>query len=345
MTVLSAVAPTKSRALKRLIPPLWLCAAVAGVLLVLAAQVNTLDVESFQCYALAFWGGRNAAEALPTSSCLVPLTSLATARFHTLPVEYGPLALLAFLPPLALPTGWYDTGFFIEMALAIGAVALLLGRYGPPWAGYLWLIYVLLGDLVPAAGRFDVLPAACVVVALIAARRGRLRWAWVALALGTLLKLYPVALAPLLLIESWRARDREPSWRGPTLFAALVGLGEGVAALLAHNGALAPLTFMNGRCAQVESLPATLAYLWARATGAPISFPYSYTYNSTCEVAAGIPAAQVVALALALLAVTATLALYWRRRLKLGMAALLIVAALMLGTKVFSPQYLLWLSP
>ncbi|HEX8733399.1 MAG TPA: hypothetical protein VF725_15225, partial [Ktedonobacterales bacterium] len=338
-------ADARGRARARLIHPLWLAATLLGVMLALAALIDTLDVASYHCYALAFWGGERAVAALPAGSCLVPLTSLASTPFHTLPVEYGPLALLAFLPPLALPMGWYDSGFFIEMALVIGVIALLLDRYGAPWAGYLWLGYVLVGDLVPAAGRFDALPAACVVVAVIAARRGRLRWAWVALALGTLLKLYPVALAPLLLIESWRARDREPFWRGPALFAALVAGGEALAALVAGNGALAPLTFMSGRCAQIESLPATLAWLWAQVTGAPISFPYSYTYNTTCEATASMGATQAIALALGLLAVAATLALYWRRRLSLGVAALLVIAAIILGSKVFSPQYLLWLSP
>ncbi len=328
---------------RRLVPPLWLFAALTGVLLVLSAGSNTLDVQSYHCYALAFWSGAHATAALPPDSCLVPSAALAAEPFHTLPVEYGPLALLAFLPPLALPLGWYDTGFFIEMALAVGALALLLGRYGPPWAGYLWLIYVMLGDLVPAVGRFDTLPAACVVVALIVAQRGKLTWAYVALAAGTLLKLYPVALIPLFLIASWRARDREPFWRGPALYAALVGLGEGLAALIARGDVMAPFTFMSARCVQVESLPATLGFIWARLSGAAVTFPYAF--NSTCEQTSGIAGAQTVALILGMSGIAATLALYWARRLSLGAASLLIVAALILGSKVFSPQYLLWLSP
>ena len=195
----------------------------------------------------------------------------------------------------------------------------------------------------PLSGDFDTLPAASVVIALIVARRGKLTWAYIALAVGTLLKLYPVALIPLFLIASWRARDREPFWRGPALYAAIVGLGEGLAALIARGDVMAPFTFMSARCVQVESLPATLglhlgASFWrrrhlplrlqlhlrtdgkyrGRADGRPHSGDERYRRDA-CALRA--------------------------RRLTLGASALLIVAALILGSKVLSPQYLLWLSP
>jgi hypothetical protein len=201
----------------------------------------------------------------------------------------------------------------------------------------------MLGSMTLAAGRFDVLPSTCLVVAIIAARRGRLPLAYGALALGTLLKLYPVALLPLLLIESWRARDREPLWRGPALFAGLIAAGEGLAAALSPTSLLSPFSFMSARCAQVESLPASLGYLWAQVTRAPLTYPYDF--NSTCLQTPSLPAAEMIALALGLATLTLAIALYWRRRLTLGQAALLFLAALIIGSKVFSPQYLLWLSP
>lgn len=337
-------APTTTeiaRRLRRL--PLWLFAALASLILIRAAGFDTLDVAGYHCYALAFWGGAQATAPLPADACLVPQSALAAQPFHTLPVEYGPLALVAFLPPLLLPSAWYNLGFFVEMALIIVGLTWLLACYGAPGAGYAWLIYTIVGDWVPAGGRYDVLPAACVVVALVATRRGRLPWAYVALALGTLLKLYPVVLLPLLLIESWRARDREPLWRGPMLFAAFIALVEGLAVALNPASVLSPVSFMGARCVEIESFPATLGYVWAHLVGASLRFPYAY--NSTCEQTAGIGGAQVVALALGLIGMGLALALFWRRRLTLGAAALLMVAALIIGSKVFSPQYLLWLSP
>jgi hypothetical protein len=204
-------------------------------------------------------------------------------------------------------------------------------------------MYALLGASILTGGRFDVAPAACVVVALIASQRGRRSWAYVALAVGALLKLYPLALLPLLLIESWRAREREPLWRGPTLFAAIIVAVEGLAATVAPAGLLGPLGFMGARCVQVESVPATFSSLWANYLHAQPQFPYAF--NSTCEQAPGMGSAQMIALALGLAGIALTITLFWRQRITLGVAALLIIGSLIVGSKVFSPQYLLWLSP
>ncbi len=334
-----------SSALRRwLLAAKWLLAIIAGGLYIYAATLVTQDVDDYHCYALAFWRGARAVASLNAAGmCLTPVTSFSTLPFHTLPAEYGPLALLTFLPPLLAPAAWYDMAFFAEMTLVALAIAWLLDRYGARGAGLVWLVYALLGCWTLTAGRFDVAPAACVVVAIIAARRGALRWAYVALALGTLMKLYPLALLPLLLIESWRARAREPLWRGPALFAAIIVVVEGLAALVAPAAVLGPLGFMGARCVQIESLPATFGALWAHALHAEPQFPYAF--NSTCELTPGMGAAQGIALALGLIGIALTLALYWRRRVTLGLAALLIVGSLIVGSKVFSPQYLLWLSP
>jgi hypothetical protein len=48
---------------------------------------------------------------------------------------------------------------------------------------------------------------------------------------------------------------------------------------------------------------------------------------------------------LALVGIVGVVALFWRGRLSLGLAACLVLALAMLGSKVFSPQYLLWISP
>ena len=322
--------------------PLWLFAPLASLILMRAAGFDTLDVASYHCYALAFWNGAHSTTTLPAGACLMPQSALTAQPFHTLPVEYGPLALLAFLPPLLLPTAWYNLGFFVEMALVIVGMTWLLARYGAPGAGHAWLIFTIIGDWVPAAGRYDALPAACVVVALVAARRGRLPWAYAALALGVLLKLYPIVLLPLLLMESWRARDRQPLWRGPAMFAALIALVECLALAVNPASVWSPVSFMGERCAQIESFPATLGFVWSHLVGARLRFPYAF--NSTCEQTSVMGGAQGVALALGLVGIGLALTLFWQRRLTLGAAALLMVASLVIASKVFSPQYLLWMS-
>lgn len=321
-----------------------LLALLAAGSFIYAATFVTQDVDDYHCYALAFWGGARAAAGLNAAGlCLTPVSSFSALPFHTLPAEYGPLALLAFLPPLLVPAAWYDMAFFVEMALVTLAIAWLLDRCGARGAWMAWLLYALLGCWTLTSGRFDVAPAACVVVALIAARRGSRSWAYVALAIGTLMKLFPLAVLPLLLIESWRARASAPLWRGPALFVGVLAVVEGLAALVAPTALLGPLGFMGARCVQIESFPATFGALWARVVQVEPQFPYAF--NSTCELTPGMGAAQIIALALGLAGIALALALYWRRRITLGLAALLIVGALIVGSKVFSPQYLLWLSP
>lgn len=325
------------------LPPLWAFALFAGILFLRAASFDVGDTANYHCYALAFWSGARATSALPHGSCLMAVSSYSALPFHTFPTEYGPLALLAFLPPLILPIGWYNVAYFFEMALIVVGIAVLLERYGISGAGRIWLIYALIGNMALAASRFDVLPAACVVIALLAAQRDRWTWAYASVALGILFKFYPAALLPLLLISSWRARDREPFWRGPAVMVAILAVVEGVVSALNPAAVLAPLQFMGARCVQVESLPATVGYVWAHVSGNPVT--YTYAFNAICEQAPTLAMSQMIALALGVAVCTYAIVFYWRRELSLGLAALLILAALVISSKVFSPQYILWLSP
>ncbi|MGH2516562.1 MAG: glycosyltransferase 87 family protein [Ktedonobacterales bacterium] len=328
--------------------PLWLIGLVATFLLLVGASkgfgLPEVDVVEYQCYALAFWGGPSAVAAAHLSACPVYLGALPAHPFAALPREYGPLALIPFsLPALALSAAVYPWLFATEMLAVIYAVTWLLHRDGAPGAAHAWLFYAMLGSMATAAGRFDIVPSACVVVALIALRQDRQRLAYAALAAGVLLKFYPLLLLPLFLIATWRARRSQPLWRGPAMFAGITAAVLGVAALLNPARALDPLRFMGSRCVQVESLPATLSYLWARLTGGGVT--YVYSYNATCQQSAGLYPLATLCTLLAVVGIGAVVYLYWRGRVSLVLAAILILCLAMVGTKVFSPQYLLWVSP
>jgi uncharacterized membrane protein len=329
--------------------PLWLFATLAVFLLLVGASrvmsAPYTDAAEYQCYALAFWGGSHAATVPSAKVCAYYLSAAPAAPFHTLPREYGPLALLVFSLPLVGPSALYPWIFAFAMALIVVGLALLLQRVGTVGAGHSWLLYVMLGSMATAAARFDVVPAACTLLALVALRRGRQGWAYAALAAGTLLKLYPALLLPLFLIESWRGRHEKPLWRGPALFAGVVAVVEGCVALLNPAAVLAPLGFLQGRCVQVESLPATLAALGTLLRGHRPAFAYSPQYNSICQMSPGLELFATLCTVLALAGIVGVVALHWRGRLSLGLAACLVLALAMLGSKVFSPQYVLWISP
>ncbi len=327
------------------LPPLWLFGAMAAIMLLMAATQDTRDVLEYHCYALDFWQGAHVANSALSATCAkVILPNLATAPFQELPREYGPLSLLVFSLPLLAPVGWYNTIFNILMCGVILAIAWLLERFGPRGAGHVWLLYTLLGVMIEAAGRFDALVAAAILIALLAAQRGRSLLAYGALAAGTLLKFFPLALLPLLLISSWRRRE-EPFWRGPALFAGIVLAGEGLTALISPARALEPLIFMDARCVEVEAFPATLAYLWGSLTGRQVTYHTVERYSSVCQFGPGLGGAQTLATLLAGVGILAVFWLVWRGRLSLAHGFIFATGLLILGAKVFSIQYLLWLSP
>lgn len=333
------------RASRARLPPLWLFGALAALVLLFAATKDALDVVEYHCYALDFWQGAHAANTALAKQCLVSTPGLAAAPFHELPREYGPLSLVAFSLPLLAPLGWYNTVFNALMCAVIVGIAWLLERYGPYGAGHIWLLYTLLGSMLVAAGRFDSLPVAAALIALIAAQRGRALTSYGALATGVLLKFYPLALLPLLLIVSWRRRREEPFWRGPTLFAGLMVVGEGIAALINPQGALAPLGFMSARCLEAEAYPATLSFLWASLTGGNVSFVYAQQFGSKCQIGPGVDSALMIAALVEGIGLVAVYWLSWRGRLTLAQGFLFVTGLLIVGAKVFSVQYLLWLSP
>lgn len=327
------------------LPPLWLLGALAVALLLATAATNTQDVVEYHCYALDFWQGAKVANTALGAPCSASIPDLAARPFQELPREYGPLSLVVFSLPLIAPSGWYNAAFYTLMCVVILGIAWLLDRYGPRGAGHMWLLYTMLGAMLEAAGRFDALPAAAALVALLAAQRGRTLTSYGSLAIGALLKFYPLGLLPLLLIVSWRRRRDEPFWRGPALFAGIMGIGEVIAALISPQRALAPLGFMGARCVEVEAFPATISYLWATLTGGQVKVMTIAQYSSVCQFGPALDVAQAIMSFIAIVALAAVYWLVWTGRLTLAHGFLFGTGALIIGVKVFSIQYLLWLSP
>lgn len=333
--------------------PLWFMLLIATLLLLIGASkgfgLPAVDVVEYQCYARAFWGGPSAVATAHLTTCRVYLGALPSSAFTALPREYGPLAIIPFSLPALAPAAVYPWLFAVEMLAVIYAVTWLVWRYGPPGAAHAWLFYAMLGSMATAAGRFDIVPSACVVVALVALRQDRQKLAYAALAAGVLLKLYPLLLLPLFLIQTWRAwrsRPGEPPghlWHGPATFAGITAAVLGLVALLNPASVLDPLRFMGSRCVQVESLPATLSYLWAGLTGGAVA--NSYAFNAMCQQSAGLDGLATLCTLLALAGIALVAYLFWRGRVALVFAAILTLCLAMVGTKVFSPQYLLWVSP
>jgi hypothetical protein len=249
-----------------------------------------------------------------------------------------------------IPIGDYGVVFIGLMAvLFFGGYALIASQCSRS-AANAYAVYMVVSGPWTLLGRFDLVPSLVVLGAILAAGRGRWRMAYALLAIGVLMKLYPIFLVPLFAIEQWRlARPRAlttkalaPLAAGLGVFALIVLAGLGTAALVDPSGWLGPIRHALQRPVQVESVPSTLIWLMS-GFGAPGQVEHSF--NSVNVVAAG--SGLVDALTLVALAVGSVAIWMWQGagRLSLRRAALACLCLVIATNRVFSPQYLVWLLP
>ncbi|MGW1893977.1 glycosyltransferase family 87 protein [Streptomyces sp. NPDC002004] len=253
--------------------------------------------------------------------------------------QYPPAAALIVLAPGLLPFLSYASGFLVLACVADAVVFALLVRAGRlpgrrMTGAWVWTVGLpLLGPV--SYGRLDVMVTAVTVAALLAlpVRPG----VGGALAgLGALLKVW----SALALLGTKPGESARRAWASAIL-TVIVCLG-GFAALM--PGSLSFLTSQRDRGVQIESLVG-LGFHIARRAGWPGWVQNSY---GAVEFAGpGVTAAASCALALNGLAL-AWVAL-WRLRARTftdstpALATLAAVLPCILTSRVFSPQYMIWL--
>ncbi|HZV52376.1 MAG TPA: glycosyltransferase 87 family protein [Candidatus Dormibacteraeota bacterium] len=287
------------------------------------------DVDLYRRYARAFWLGPHA--------------------FHSLPAEYPILSLLPFsltlLPPLPDDVTVY--GLWMLLLLIVGLLA--VARREAPRVAETCGVYLALGGFGTVLGRFDLVPAAVVAGAWWAVRDRRFVLAYTLLAAGTLLKLYPLFLLPVVVIEHRRClggpiRSRPPRALvgGVALYAGAVAAGFAVAWLLAPGSWLDPILYERARPLQVESVPASLLWL-SGLIGFSVRPDHSFhSYNLVGTLAGPLSALSLLALA------AGCLSTYWRQargRIGFGPALVLSLLVVICTSRVLSPQYLIWALP
>lgn len=335
------------------------------------------DAAEYECYAAAFWHGTPALKQFSTDQCgfithpeiaswsnativnsmhqlrfprrVIRFVALQnpTQPFHALPHEYPLLSLIPFsLGLLAGSHDWYQVAFALWMAGVAAIIYVLLARYRSRRAAIACAIYLVTGGWGTAAGRFDLLPSALTLIAVICAVAKKWNWSFAALALAVLFKLYPfVLLPPLLIAQQLESRERWYSWRRLIplgVFVAECIVVTSISLLLSVEGTLAPLSYFQNRPFQIESAWASLLWL-LRSQRYPLSV--SHTYGSLNLLS---PLFSQIAPWATILLVVGLLYVYWlqwRSKINLAAACLLTLLIVMLTSKVFSPQYLIWVAP
>ena len=277
--------------------------------------------------------------------------------------EYPPLALVFIALPMVFadtPFG-YNVAFIVEMLIFMVAGLFLssklatdLGRDAKQGMLLYTVLMILMLEFV--LDRFDVIPAVMTLGALHLFLSGRREWAFLLLALGTLTKLYPALLFPVLIILLWFNGERRDMLRG-----ALVFIGTGavaVAVCMATNPDLITgfMGYHGDRPLQIESVASSLVYLlsipgltdvWIQSAMDPGSFLSDNLRGPLPDAVASMMMPVMVA------AIIGVCVLYaWKRRSSsddgMRLAALAMLGCLMafvVFNKVFSSQYLIWLIP
>jgi hypothetical protein len=315
------------------------------------------DVAEYHAYALAFW-------------TQAPL-------FRHLPLEYPPLSIVPFTLTLLPSLPDVVDLFAVWMSVFIVLAYLWIRRAFSREQALAFAVLLLVGTNSTVLARFDLFPALATLGALWALRVRRFTWAYTLLAVGILLKLYPVFLVPVATIEQWRVlraplQPRDPAathpahladrlrqaWRvvqaeaetsavrqtalGLLLCAAIVGATFGVAALLSPEGAFSGFSYESTRPLQIESVPASLLWL-GTFVGLPAHHVFSFhSLNLVGPLDALLRPLSDVAL------VAGCLYVYWqqlRGRLDVSRALVACLCVVLVANKVFSPQYLIWVLP
>lgn len=265
--------------------------------------------------------------------------------------EYPTPVLALLVLPRLLSGGSFVlyVGEFIALILVCDALftALLRRRAGarPDAAVALWLIAgPALGPI--ALTRFDLVPALAAGTALLILSK-RPRTAGALVAVGAAIKLWPAILIPVIAAP---ARTRLRALVGAVVTGVVVVAGS--LAVAGWDRLLSPLNYQADRGLQVESIAALpLMMIWSVAHN-PWQITFSKYITSEISGPGSNALSAVSTLATAALVVFVVLLWWrsWRRRpevtpAQVGWVMLAVTTLFIVTNKVFSPQYLLWLSP
>jgi hypothetical protein len=263
--------------------------------------------------------------------------------FRDFDFEYPPGALV----PLWLvgddSTGW--SLMMLACALVAQGAGWVIGGARAGWA--MVLVAPVAGALVRT--HFDLFPTALALagLALVVARprRGAVEAGLVLLALGTMTKLWPAALAAVAIVWLAGRGETRLALRATGAFVVVVlAVGVPFAALGGFPGTM--VRFHVDRPVQIESTAATALEVvgGSSVTGDPIRHD-RFKSNGLDGGAAGV--VQALSTAALVAAGLAILGLAWRRPTvdALVFASLAVTLAFVAFSKVLSPQYLVWLLP
>jgi hypothetical protein len=268
-------------------------------------------------------------------------------------MEYPPAALPVFVAPTVGDRDDYARNSkLLQIAFGAGCLVLMVIALVPAarrphdlyLAALLFAVSPLLLGRVTFA-RFDFWPSLLAVGAVALAAHGRLRLGSIAVAVGTLAKVFPVVLFPLLFVAA-RERARRYSLECVAAFGAALLVVLGPLAVVGAGGLRFSLTSQLERPLQIESLGGSLLLALGELG---LYSPRVELTHSSHNLIGTLPDAVGAVLGLLTVVLLVAVWLWFRssagRAPELLTAAAAAVAVFVTFGRVLSPQYLIWLLP
>lgn len=331
--------------------PLLVAAVVGCVLYLAAASIPTTGLWSHRYEGdqdvYSFYAGSIRAGNAPYRDFLI---------------EYPPAALAVFVPPQLALEAFQKIGArgtyadFFKTAMLICGLLLVLAVVGT--ADVVWrsprrtltaAVVVGVSPLVlgpTALSWYDMWPTLLTFGAVALFVRRRFTVAFTVLGVAVAAKLFALVLLPLLLLQLLRTAGRRHAFAPVIGFVSACAVCFGSAAVLSLRGARYPFAYLLHRPVEIESTPGSIVGFlhvlgWQHAE---TTVSYGSVNFSGTEVA-------VLALVLTIAGVLGLL-LLWRRAALVvleprGLIAFATgaIAITLASSKVFSPQYMVWLVP
>jgi uncharacterized membrane protein len=225
----------------------------------------------------------------------------------------------------------------------------------PGWLVAARLPILVTGALLAIAWRFDLFAALLLALAVWAALANRPMWAGIALGLGVLAKLYPLAAGPALALAWFAPRDDDRLIRFGISTAATIVLGLVPFIVVAGPEALTFLSYQALRGLQIESIGGGLVVLGGLISGSPVETDAPFKAIEVVSPVVGPILAVLQVLTIAGFAALAWLGLRrvraelaaggWIRPATIVQLSAAGVLVLLVMSKVFSIQYIVWLVP
>lgn len=276
-------------------------------------------------------------------------------------VEYPPLSLLVFLLPrlIADDAATYAaafSGMIVLLDLATLALGVALARR----AGYSVLTgsiaytFALLVTGPLLIEHYDLFPAVLTLFVLYAFARGWHKASWSVLALGMMAKIYPVIIAPLFLVRYIHDRDYQHLRAGILSFAVTVAVVVLPWVIIDAAEFWGLIAYHMERGIQIESTYASFLLIADNLGLTTVAREMSHGSWNVVS-----PATGVLANLSSVLMPVSVAAICWsyyralRRSIRsstlsderLVFHAVAMILVLLFTSKVFSPQYLIWLYP